>query len=490
MAKRSMSEPLSTLSALSYPDCCVLEKGNDSNGTPLTHTTKVRAAPCMDYGKAELSRVPRTTRELALFLAFNDVASAALSISTASGAAIALIQHGSPVFSVTSGVTAPQVSASLTRCSAGRWKVGKPQLCQDAGVDSGVEVRDLRKLGVRSFIVVPVLDKDNAVTAIIEVFSPHPHGLSHLDLLLLRSLGQQVANHIELAERVLASFASEVERSEINRTEITADREATSRHLQWLKVGSVTLAGKGWNLVLGTLTILVAILVGWALGRSEQEAAGRNVVPRSVIAFNQLPAAQLSPEREIGKAVQLTPQPTENGIPSQNTSDLNVEEDRQPDSASRKASTKSKPSTSKPKRPEALSGGLVIFERGKQIFPESSQSKSSKAQSDDTKQTRAHANNGDATVTVSEEVADEHLLERIEPDYPDSAREQHLQGMVVLNIRVDERGRVRSLSRASGDPQLSVLAAQAVRQWRFTPLLRDGTPVNFQSKVTLNFVLP
>ena len=93
-------------------------------------------------------------------------------------------------------------------------------------------------------------------------------------------------------------------------------------------------------------------------------------------------------------------------------------------------------------------------------------------------------------MSVGEDVAEGRLLNRIEPDYPESAREQHLQGTVVLNINVGKDGTVHSLSRVAGDSQLALLAAKAVRQWKFAPLVRDGAPVSFESQVTLSFALP
>ena len=93
-------------------------------------------------------------------------------------------------------------------------------------------------------------------------------------------------------------------------------------------------------------------------------------------------------------------------------------------------------------------------------------------------------------MSVIEDVAEEHLLNRIEPDYPEYARTQRLQGTVILNVDVGKDGTVHSLSRVAGDSQLALLAAKAVRQWKFAPLVRNGAPVSFESQVTLSFALP
>jgi len=81
------------------------------------------------------------------------------------------------------------------------------------------------------------------------------------------------------------------------------------------------------------------------------------------------------------------------------------------------------------------------------------------------------------------------LLIRIEPDYPEKAREQKIQGPVVLDIVVGKDGTIQGISMISGDPQLAMAAAHAVQQWRFKPWVRNRKPVPFESRITLNFSL-
>jgi TonB family protein len=93
-------------------------------------------------------------------------------------------------------------------------------------------------------------------------------------------------------------------------------------------------------------------------------------------------------------------------------------------------------------------------------------------------------------VLISEDVANTYLLRRIEPDYPSEARNQRIQGTLVMKVIVGKDGLVERVSRVEGDSQLAVAAATAIRQWRFKPLLRNGQPTGFESQVTLSFVLP
>ena len=91
---------------------------------------------------------------------------------------------------------------------------------------------------------------------------------------------------------------------------------------------------------------------------------------------------------------------------------------------------------------------------------------------------------------ISEDVANTYLLRRVEPDYPSEARNQRIQGTLVMKVIVGKDGLVERVSRVTGDYQLAVAAATAIRQWRFKPLLRDGEPTGFESQITLSFVLP
>ncbi len=61
------------------------------------------------------------------------------------------------------------------------------------------------------------------------------------------------------------------------------------------------------------------------------------------------------------------------------------------------------------------------------------------------------------------------------PAYPSRAREQGVEGVVVLNVEVLSSGRVGIVVVAvsSGAPMLDQAAAEAVRRWTFEPA-RDG----------------
>jgi protein TonB len=59
----------------------------------------------------------------------------------------------------------------------------------------------------------------------------------------------------------------------------------------------------------------------------------------------------------------------------------------------------------------------------------------------------------------------------------------------VVQITVDEEGRVIAVSAVSGHPLLQQSAVSAARQARFSPTLLSGQPVKVTGVVTYNFVL-
>jgi protein TonB len=86
-------------------------------------------------------------------------------------------------------------------------------------------------------------------------------------------------------------------------------------------------------------------------------------------------------------------------------------------------------------------------------------------------------------------VAGAHLIRRVEPVYPEPARQQFIQGEVTLEAVIGQDGSVEVLKLLSGDPELASSAADAVRQWRFRPYEQQGKAVPFSTRLSVNFRL-
>lgn len=76
-----------------------------------------------------------------------------------------------------------------------------------------------------------------------------------------------------------------------------------------------------------------------------------------------------------------------------------------------------------------------------------------------------------------------------QPVYPPIAKAARAQGVVTVQIVVDEEGYVISASAVSGHPLLQQAAVFAARQARFSPTLLEGQPVKVSGVITYNFVL-
>jgi len=73
--------------------------------------------------------------------------------------------------------------------------------------------------------------------------------------------------------------------------------------------------------------------------------------------------------------------------------------------------------------------------------------------------------------------------------YPLLAQHMNVQGSVVLQAIIGPDGIIQNLHVLSGPAILSSAAQQAVREWRFKPILQNGQPVESQAKITVNFTI-
>ena len=75
------------------------------------------------------------------------------------------------------------------------------------------------------------------------------------------------------------------------------------------------------------------------------------------------------------------------------------------------------------------------------------------------------------------------------PPYPEMARQLKIQGVVSVQVLVDETGRVVSAKAVSGNPFLVRDAQKAALQARFAPTLLGDQPVKVSGVITYNFLL-
>jgi TonB family protein len=94
------------------------------------------------------------------------------------------------------------------------------------------------------------------------------------------------------------------------------------------------------------------------------------------------------------------------------------------------------------------------------------------------------------TVKISQGVSQGLLVKKVQPLYPASAKELHLEGTVEVLATITKDGNVSSTKLLKGDSILGRAAIDAVRQWKYKPYYLNNDPVEVQTQVTVNFKLP
>lgn len=87
---------------------------------------------------------------------------------------------------------------------------------------------------------------------------------------------------------------------------------------------------------------------------------------------------------------------------------------------------------------------------------------------------------------------DPKVVKMVNPEYPKEAAKQGLQGVVKIEVTIDEKGNVaavRVLPEEKPQPLLEEAALKAIKQWKFEPFVRDGKVVRLTFDLNVTFVL-
>jgi protein TonB len=80
-------------------------------------------------------------------------------------------------------------------------------------------------------------------------------------------------------------------------------------------------------------------------------------------------------------------------------------------------------------------------------------------------------------------------LNEVNPAYPPIAMQAHIEGIVIIEATINESGNVVNARVLRSVPLLDQAAVEAVKQWRYTPSMLNGSPVPVIMTVTVNFTL-
>lgn len=448
--------------------------------------------------------------ELALDLVLHEVVEQARVATGATGAAIALARAGEMVCRATSGPDAPDLGVRLettSGLSGACLQTGTIQLCGDTETDARVDAEACRRLGVRSILVLP-LGEGPEPFGILEVFSSLLDAFGDQDVSSLRNLARRVAAD-DVANRAqnnvpsnmvnqtgsdqVAPVLSSVEEKSLApefvpeivpeiEQRIPPDSEPITEIAGAPPADETFRRGHDlWTAILGVLVILTAIVLGLALG-------WRGAIVRGFKGASN-----------VGSHA-----PT-NAVPAGNT-DRGVDSGAELDAPSGDLETPAKSDSqhggSKAETSvEPPSGGLVVTQNGKVIYRFApGQTTTEKGSATGLNATRSNVTGSNATGSNAngnaqqpagaEGVSGTRLIHRVEPQYPEAARTQHIQGLVTLDVQIGGEGAVHNIAVIEGNPLLAEAAVQAVRQWRYQPYSVDGRPVEMQTRITVRFTLP
>ena len=464
------------------------------------------AAKFAEHGGGKVS--PELSADLALQIVLNEIVEQACLATGASGAAIVLERGGEWVCRASTGRSAPRLGARLDTASGlsgACVKTRTVQRCDDTEKDSRTDIEACRVLGIRSVIILPLLQNGELV-GVFEAFSTLASAFGERDERTLEALSRRVLNNLERASGPIAAAES------LKSTQAVADDDkvaalgasAVSRensdgvsggkqHLRDRPLPHAAheaASGRGVNfmtLALGAavlgfavlLTVLVAHRLGWR--RTAARAHAPSAVSAPLTAAGSQPAG----------SGQTASAPT-SGNPST------------PAVTSRSAMVSTIPAAGA-SRATGMSpppGSLMVYENGREIFrmkPAVEQGEAADAARKNPAEVGATRETGMQRASTVEpadvlelpaDVAESNVLHRVEPDYPEEARQQRIQGAVVLSVHIARDGSVLSAALVSGPPLLARAATDAVKQWRFRPRRVSGRPAEMQTRITLDFRLP
>ena len=102
--------------------------------------------------------------------------------------------------------------------------------------------------------------------------------------------------------------------------------------------------------------------------------------------------------------------------------------------------------------------------------------------------TPASAERSSSSLTAATNASEhERLAIDATPSYPLLGQHMNVQGSVVLQAVIGTDGIIQNLRVLSGPGILTPAAQQAVREWRFKPIIQNGQAVESQARITVNF---
>jgi len=408
--------------------------------------------------------------DVALDLVLQEIVSRASLVTHASGAIIALVRGEEMLCRASTGPGAPPPGAYLNSpflLSSDGGLIGEVQVCDDTQSDSHVDAVGLGRLGIRSFAILPLL-KHGSLVGLVELFSATPGSFRERDTQILQTIAEEILININSAsEHSMTPLREDLEETVAPEMPASAaDSVSAALAGFWIspeREEPPQMVEEGADreaLIPGLHTSPSMWAAAAADDRQDTSRPGLRILPEemekrrfghrllsSPIIIAPFAALLLALGWMIGRGFWHGTAPA-NPATQQST-----------------ANPSPAPAPLKENAPKVATSPTSVALQAKPPVA------------------------GPAAVSGAPAPEKVKLLHRIEPQYPEAAKQQDIQGAVVLEVEVRPDGGVQDLSVVSGNSILATAATDAVRRWRFVPQIRNGQGVPFHIQIKVHFVL-
>ena len=399
-------------------------------------------------------------------------------LSGADGTALALRTNGAVVCRARSGMIAPELGSTInvdSGISGECLRTATIMVCDDASTDSRVDAEACASLGVRSIVVVP-LRGPMGIAGILEAFSSRLQAFGPEQIDALRALAevietanaQAVASAVAPAPKRAALFSSAAVKEEA-RAAAFSDAYTPKRRY-WIP--ALVVAG----------LLLISLVAWWSWNAPVAETSANDSAARPAAVKDESPARpalQVVPRKpDAGVARRQEERLREKGI-VQNAAEISEDAPAASGSAGVQPVQIARGDTGALRSPaaDAVSAppSVVVKPSG---LPAA---------------VTTGLDSGPMPALgapVSTGVTEAGLIRKVAPSYPSEAKMRRVAGSVVLDATVGTDGAIRRVNVVDGPGLLTSAAVEAVKQWRYSPTLLNGKPVEVQKRITIVFKLP
>ncbi|MGA8500979.1 MAG: GAF domain-containing protein, partial [Candidatus Sulfotelmatobacter sp.] len=387
--------------------------------------------------------------DVALDLVLEQIVSQTRLSTCATGAFIGFVRSGQLVSRALNGATSAEFVAYLRRDPRmvdACLRTSALQYCRNSENFPGLDVSVCRSLGARSIVLVPVQNAAEEKLGVLGAFSSQADAFTSGDLVAIQSMSQRVADTIARVDELASSSAAHVP---VPVQEISSPRSQVLA--ESIKAKAIALASGARRSLLAALVVGTLLLAGWALSRNVPHdglhlfARNSRAVVRQPSAPAQMPTLPDPLMVQPVKPAAVVPVPAE-PFPGKSVPAKSVPAKPSLPKSSKPLSVRAKHHVPDLQIENTLDGdsGLLVFE------DTSGEGASTTSHDSGTRSASASS----PPRMVPEQTSLARVLERVEPEYPDTAKAHHIQGIVVLDVLVGGDGRVQRLSPVRGYPRL------------------------------------